>query len=200
MALRNALKAFFIVLKGGERGAAILELLETPKLTAGPRSSQPAAQTKTQVPHSTTGGPSSASVSPRAGIPAVTSSPSRSDGLNLLATLQRESRFIDLVQEPLEQYTDAQVGAAARPCLLQCQQTLARLFSIRPVVAGDEGRPIEVPANASPLQYQWLGTVRAEGGQGTLVHHGWQAERCELPQWSGEPDSRLIIAPAQVQG
>ena len=45
---------------------------------------------------------------------------SRDPAVTLLATLQREARLVDLVHEDLRQYSDAQVGAAARPCLQQC--------------------------------------------------------------------------------
>ena len=38
----------------------------------------------------------------------------RSDAITLLATLQREARFVDIVNEPLVDYTDEQIGAAAR--------------------------------------------------------------------------------------
>jgi hypothetical protein len=41
----------------------------------------------------------------------------RSEALTLISALQREARFLDLVQEPLEGYSDAQVGAAARDVL-----------------------------------------------------------------------------------
>ena len=38
-------------------------------------------------------------------------SPARSEAITLLAALQREARLIDLVKEPLDQYTDEQIGA-----------------------------------------------------------------------------------------
>ena len=44
----------------------------------------------------------------------------------MLATLQREARLVDLIHEDLSQYSDAQVGAAARPCLQQCGGVLDR--------------------------------------------------------------------------
>ncbi len=44
----------------------------------------------------------------------VPEQPIRSDALTLLSTLQREARFLDLVQESLDGFDDAQIGAAAR--------------------------------------------------------------------------------------
>src|SRR5690606_20955475 len=52
-----------------------------------------------------------------AATPRTAPRPARSEAITLLATLQREARFLDLVQEPLAQYGDAQVGAAARDVL-----------------------------------------------------------------------------------
>ena len=43
--------------------------------------------------------------------------PVRSDAITLIATLQREARFIDIVKEPLGDYSDEQIGAAARDVL-----------------------------------------------------------------------------------
>ena len=40
--------------------------------------------------------------------------PQCNDAIALLATLQREARFVDLVNEALDGYADAQIGAAAR--------------------------------------------------------------------------------------
>ena len=105
--------------------------------------------------------------------------------------------MVDLVNEDLSKYSDAQVGAAARPCLQQCAGVLTRLFDLQPVVAASEGATINVEAGASPMRYQWIGEGTAESGK--LIHHGWQAAKVELPDWSGEAADANIIAPAQVQ-
>src|SRR5687768_11831871 len=41
----------------------------------------------------------------------------RSEAITLLAALQREARLVDLVKQPLEQFSDEQIGAAARNVL-----------------------------------------------------------------------------------
>ena len=56
--------------------------------------------------------------------------PVRSDAITLLSALQREARLVDLIQEDLANYSDAQVGAAARPCLQSCASTLSRMFGL----------------------------------------------------------------------
>ena len=123
--------------------------------------------------------------------------PSRDPAVTLLATLQREARLVDLIHEDLSQYSDAQVGAAARPCLQQCAGVLNRLFELQPVVVATEGESVDVGENASPMRYQWIGEGTAESGK--LIHHGWQATKVELPKWAGEVADANVIAPAQVQ-
>lgn len=131
--------------------------------------------------------------------PATVAKPIRNDAVTLLATLQREARLIDLIQEPLDQYSDAQVGAAARPCLSQCRATLSRIFELRPLLAQSEGQSVDVPESPSPLRFQWVGDAGAGKPSGTLVHAGWQASRCELAQWTGSAEDANVIAAAQIE-
>jgi hypothetical protein len=35
--------------------------------------------------------------------------------------------------------------------------------------------------------------------QGKLVHHGWEAARCDLPAWTGSAASAQVVAPAEVE-
>lgn len=126
--------------------------------------------------------------------------PARSEAITLLATLQREARFVDLVMEPLTDYTDAQVGAAARDVLRDCGETLERLFAIRPVVDAEEGSAHETPADFDAARYRLTGKVAGDPPyRGQLVHHGWQATRCELPTWSGKDDAALIVASIELE-
>jgi hypothetical protein len=124
----------------------------------------------------------------------------RSEAVTLLATLQREGRLVDFLQEPLEGYSDAQIGAAARDVHRQCGQVLQRLFALRPIVAAAEEAAIEVPAGFDGGRYRLTGNVA--GGppfHGRLVHHGWEAEKCQLPAWSGTPAAARVVAPVEVE-
>ncbi len=121
----------------------------------------------------------------------------RSDAITLLATLQREARLIDLIQENLGQYSDAQIGAAARPCLQQCAGTLDRLFGLQAIESGKEGQLITIPDAITASRYQWIGEGNSTSGK--LVHHGWEAARVELPQWTGSDADLKVVAPVQVQ-
>ncbi len=127
--------------------------------------------------------------------------PTRSEALTLLASLQREARFVDFVQEPLAEYSDAQIGAAARDVHRLCGEVLERLFQLRPVVSAAEGSEVDVPDGAAAAaRYRLLGNVgAAPPRRGKLCHAGWQASQCQLPQWTGDGDARLIVAPAEVE-
>ena len=126
--------------------------------------------------------------------------PARSEAITLLAALQREARFIDFIKEPIDGYPDASVGAAVRDIHRECGKVLDRMFAPRPVVAESEGATIEVPATFDAARYRLTGNVRSEGPfHGQLVHHGWEASACNLPTWSGDNSSALVLAPAEVE-
>ena len=76
----------------------------------------------------------------------VVKAPLRSEAITLLATLQREARFLDFLMEPLAGYADAQVGAVARDVHRDCGAVVKRLFDPKPAVSQEEGSPLEVPA------------------------------------------------------
>jgi hypothetical protein len=128
------------------------------------------------------------------------SAPVRNDAITLLATLQRDARLVDIVKEPLDQYNDAQIGAAARDVLRDCGRVLDRLFGLQPVVEQPEGSPIEAPAGYDAGRFRLTGNVHGQPPfQGRLVHPGWQATRCELPRWSGSATAANIVAPVELE-
>jgi hypothetical protein len=184
MALGTAFRAFFAALFDREVSGRLQAVLDKPHEHAAAAITDAApSPTQGQIPKTVP--PSPKSVSPR------------SDAITLLATLQREARFVDLVKENLSQYSDAQIGAAARPCLQQCAATLDRLVGLRAIETAADGQLITVPDPASPSRYLWVG--EGSGTTGKLIHHGWEASHVELPQWSGHSADAKVIAPIQVQ-
>jgi hypothetical protein len=180
MRVWTAIRVFFAVLLSREaaaRSEAVLRGVEASK--AGVEEpSRPVEETRTRR----------------------TKPPGRSEAITLLATLQREARFVDIVKEPLAGYTDAQIGAAARNVLRECGNVLDRLFALEPLVAQQEGSELEAPAGFDPGRFRLTGSVQgAPPFRGRLVHHGWVATRCELPQWSGSSESARVIAPVQIE-
>src|SRR5436190_10947746 len=78
----------------------------------------------------------------------------RSDAITLLAALQRESRLLDLVKQPLASFSDEQIGAAARNVLGDCRAVIDRFFQLEPVSEGQENSPCEVPQGYDPANYK----------------------------------------------
>lgn len=77
---------------------------------------------------------------------------------------------------------------------------LDRLFDLQALVDQDEGGSVEIPAGFDAGRYRVTGNVaRAAPYSASLVHHGWQATRCNLPQWTGSKETAMIIAPAEVE-
>lgn len=131
--------------------------------------------------------------------PATPPKPSRSEALTLLAALQREARLIDIVKEPLDSYSDQQVGAAARDVLRNSAKVLDRFFALEPVLSDADGAIVEAPAGFDAERMRLTGNVVGQPPyRGELVHHGWQASKCELPQWSGAKSGERIVAPAEI--
>jgi hypothetical protein len=117
-----------------------------------------------------------------------------------LAALQRESRLVDLIQEPLDNYTDEQVGAAARSVLRGSAGVIERLFGLKPVLAQDEQSSVDVPASYDPARLRLTGKVEGNGPfRGKLAHKGWQATAVNLPAWTGSKEAALVIAPAEIE-
>jgi hypothetical protein len=136
----------------------------------------------------------------RPASPKTAARAARSEALTLLAVLQREARFVDLVKEPLANYADAQIGAAAREVLRDCGVVLERMFALQPLSESAEGSEIEVPRGYDPLYYRITGNVVGEPPyRGKMVHPGWVASRCELPAWTGDDKAAGVIAPQEVE-
>ncbi len=186
MRIAVAFRAFFKALWDAQFAARLAELLTAPQAEIGACVSGESISAR------------SVGVTPPA--KPVPPKPVRSDAITLLSTLQREARFIDMIQEPLGNYSDAQVGAAARDVLRDCGKVLDRLFGLAPLTTDEEGSPVQVPVGYDSGRYRLTGNVSGQPPfQGRLVHHGWQATRCEIPQWSGSPQAALVVAPEEVE-
>lgn len=130
--------------------------------------------------------------------------PTQSEAITLLATLQREARLVDFLKEDLSGYADEQVGAAVRAIQRDSAQVLDRFFALQPVVADAEGARVNVPAGFDAARFRLTGKVTGKvAGEapftGTLQHHGWEATKCELPQFTGSDSAAKTVAPAEVE-
>ncbi len=130
----------------------------------------------------------------------VVEKPVRSDALTLLAALQREARLIDFLQENIQPFDDAQIGAIVRDIHRDCGTVINRMFDIAPLSEIEEGHTITLDAPFDPLKFQIIG-ANSEARQitGTVVHPGWKANKCEVPVWKGTPETAAIIAPTEIE-
>ncbi len=180
MSVGLAFRAFFAALSGGESAQKI-------RLALG-GSAPPAVAVSDAAKESDAGTPSAGKKKPP--------SPARSDALTLLSTLQREARFLDLVQESIDTFEDAQIGAAAREVLRDSRKTLDRMFAIGPLAEEEEGADTQIDSGASPNRLRVVG--KPDSKQGVIAHRGWKATRCEVPKWSGGRDEAWVLAPTEV--
>jgi hypothetical protein len=170
------------VLTNGDFAAKIVSLLDSPATLPAPVASVAASDQ----------GPKAK--------PAELEKPKRNDAVGLLAALQREGRLIDFLKEPIESYADAQVGAAVRDIHRDCAAVLERQFAIRPVLEQAEGSSVVLGSKSLAGRIKLSGKVGdSTPDSGTLVHHGWQATKCDVPVWTGESDTAFIVAPAEVE-
>lgn len=143
--------------------------------------------------------PPVAPVAPVAPVVARPVSAGRSDALSLLAALQREGRLLDFLQEPIDAFSDAQVGAAVRDIHRGCAAVIERQFAVRAVLEQPEGSRVSLSQPPGPEIRLTGKSAAAAPATGTLVHPGWQATKCDLPVWQGDANAAKILAPAEVE-
>ncbi|MBS1121709.1 MAG: hypothetical protein H6Q90_3937 [Deltaproteobacteria bacterium] len=119
--------------------------------------------------------------------------------LALLALLQREGRLVDFLREPLDGFSDGDIGAAARDVHRGCRKVLDQHLSLEPVMPGAEEAKVSVPKGFDPAEIRLVGEAKGEPPfRGTLRHHGWRVVETKLPALA-EGIDRAVIAPAEVE-
>ena len=123
----------------------------------------------------------------------------RDGALALLALLQREGRLVDFLREPLDGFSDADIGAASRDVHRGCRKVLEQHLSFEPVMPGAEEEKVSVPKGFDPAEIRLIGEAKGEPPfRGTLRHHGWRVVDAKLPTLA-EGIDRNVIAPAEVE-
>jgi uncharacterized protein DUF2760 len=119
--------------------------------------------------------------------------------LQLLALLQREGRLVDFIEESLDGFSDAQIGAAARTVHAGCKRAIEEHFRIEPVYLEAEGAIITVATGFDPGAIRLTGNVVGQPPfRGSLRHHGWRVREAHLPSIPEGQDPHLV-APAEVE-
>ena len=113
-----------------------------------------------------------------------------------LGALQREGRFLDFLNEDLEAYDDAQIGAAVRTIHRGLKTAVFEMIKLKPVIEAQEGSEIVIEEGFNPKEIKLIGNVKGRPPfKGFLRHPGWRYEKIELPK----PRSDRILAPAEVE-
>ncbi|MEW6260316.1 MAG: DUF2760 domain-containing protein [Thermodesulfobacteriota bacterium] len=119
--------------------------------------------------------------------------------LHLIGLLQREGRLLDFLQENLEDYEDAQIGAAVRNIHENCRKVVLRYLPLQPVVNQEEGETITLQADFDATAVKLMGQV---GGSppftGVVRHRGWKVKKVVLPELSGTQNPDILV-PAEVE-
>jgi hypothetical protein len=120
--------------------------------------------------------------------------------LRVLAVLQRDGRLVDFLQEDIDPYTDAQIGAAVRDIHRGCRKALHDYLTVEPVLGAAEGEPVTVPSDFDPAAIRLSGNVAGSPPfRGVLKHHGWRVKAVHLPALPGARDDSSVLAPAVVE-
>jgi hypothetical protein len=120
--------------------------------------------------------------------------------LRVLAVLQRDGRLVDFLQEDIDPYTDAQIGAAVRDIHRGCRKALRDYFTVEPVLGASEGEPVTVAPDFDPAAIRLTGNVAGSPPfRGVLKHHGWRVKAVHLPVLPGARDDSSVLAPAEVE-
>jgi len=123
----------------------------------------------------------------------------RDGALALLALLQREGRLVDFLRESVDDYSDADIGAAARDIHRGCRKVIEEHFVMEAVMPGQEEARVVVPAGFDPGEVRLVGKVSGKPPfAGTLRHHGWRVVEVKLPTLTDGVDRR-VVAPAEVE-
>ena len=123
----------------------------------------------------------------------------RAKTVQMISLLQRDGRLVDFLEENLQSYEDAQIGAAVRNIQKTCQESLNRYMKPTAIIDRNEGEEITIEAGFDPAAIKLTGNVSGEPPfKGILQHRGWRTEKIELPTLSGTQDPG-IIAPAEVE-
>jgi hypothetical protein len=183
-----AFGAFFGILGNASFAGRVQRLREAPEAPEAPAA---APDFKAEAPK-----PAAAPVQP---APSALKEASPVAALQLLGLLQRDARFIDFVEEDIVNYSDADIGAAARLVHDGCRNVLREHFTVKPVRTEAEGTRITLQEGFDAAAIRLTGNVvRKPPFSGSISHRGWKVEETRLPKLAPSHDAS-IVAPAEVE-
>jgi len=118
--------------------------------------------------------------------------------LLLLAALQREGRLVDFIEQDIEDFDDADIGAAARVLHAGCRKALHGLGEVTPIRGEDEESRVIVEDGIATGEVKLVGAVAGQPPyHGILRHRGWRV-KLDLPEPTADHDVS-VVAPAEVE-
>jgi hypothetical protein len=119
--------------------------------------------------------------------------------LQLLSLFQRDARLLDFAMENLSDYSDAEIGSAARVVHEGCRKVVSEHFSIEPVRSETEGSRITLDEGFDAAAIRLTGNVVGKAPfHGSLSHRGWRVTDVRLPRLASGHDA-TVLAPAEVE-
>ncbi|PCI51012.1 MAG: hypothetical protein COB51_02710 [Moraxellaceae bacterium] len=119
--------------------------------------------------------------------------------LQVLGLLQQEARFIDFLQEEVQHYSDAEVGAAARVVHEGAKKVLNENFIVEAVRTEEEESRVTLEEGFNTAEVRLSGNVVGKPPfSGQLIHRGWKVTQVNLPKVI-EGHDLTVIAPAEVE-
>ena len=197
-----AFSCFFGLLFGGKlpkRAADFLPEDALPKALPAQADGPARAAAKTAAETPTTAEPPEPP-KPKPGVAKADIASHQRDGaLGVIALLQREGRFVDFMRESLDDFEDADIGAAVRDVHRGCNRVIEAHLALEPVMPGEEDDAVTVPVGFDPAEIRLVGEVSGDPPfKGTLRHAGLRAIKAKFPELTAGVD-RTIIAPAEVE-
>jgi hypothetical protein len=120
--------------------------------------------------------------------------------LRILAVLQRDGRLVDFLQENIDEFNDAQIGAAVRDIHKGCRKALREYLTLEPILDAAEEAEVPVAADFDAGSIRLTGNVTGSPPfRGILKHHGWRVKDVHLPAVLATQPDRAVLAPAEVE-
>lgn len=120
--------------------------------------------------------------------------------LRVLAVLQRDGRLIDFLQEDIDTYGDAQIGAAVRDIHRGCRKSLRDYLTIEPIMNAAEETAVTIDPDFDPAAIRLIGNVNGSPPfRGVLKHPGWRVKAVHLPVLPVARDDSSVLSPAEVE-
>ncbi|MCH9698645.1 MAG: DUF2760 domain-containing protein [Gammaproteobacteria bacterium] len=119
--------------------------------------------------------------------------------LQLLGLLQQEARFLDFIHEDVTQFSDADIGAAARVVHEGCTKVLKKHIQVEPLRKDNENSKVTLKQGFNASENRITGNIVGQPPfTGTLLHRGWRAAKVDMPRMAPGHDVS-ILAPAEIE-